>query len=237
MDMLPIALAGLGGFLVYEKYFEHQPAKQPGTPTQQQSTSKFAPLTGAVSQSVVSGGSPKANASASPVGGGVPKIPVLNPSLLNGGASRFSYAVGGGAGAAQQLVDQTTAKVAAEYNKLSADAKKKGADLLNKALKPSPGLDGTENFEQATKKIAAAVGTAVGAAIGGPTGAALGAIAGAYLGDKLGPWLHDKWSDLESWTKSKLNTVEDWAKNEVQKGEDWAKSEVQQAWDTVASWF
>lgn len=243
MNALPIALAGLGGYLIFDGGFANKPAKRPSLPTSDgQTSSKYAPLGGRTSLPFVNSLSSKTTSNATLLGGGIPKNPFLVPILRNGSASKNSKQTNG---AAQQLLDKAHARAKSEYDGLTADAKKAGAGLLNKSLNPSPNLTGKESYEDAAKKIGAALGAAGGAAlgawigggagskIGGKAGAVLGAIVGAYLGKSLGPWMAGKWHDVESWSKNAAKDVESAAKKV---GRD-IEHDVDSAVDEIKSWF
>lgn len=161
------------------------------------------------------------------------KTMALNTSALkglvttggNGGKGGKSALVVGGINAETMLRQQIAAlqtKAKAEYDKLSAEAKKAGAARLNAAIKPSPGLTGKETFEEASKKIGASMGAIAGVAacnalpipgaaqvLAHTACASLGALAGAYLGEKVGDWAEDVYDEVKSWADSAWESVGD----------------------------
>jgi uncharacterized protein YcfJ len=127
-----------------------------------------------------------------------------------------------------QTLNEVEAEVKREYEKLTSAAKKKGAELLNETLKPSPNLTGKENFKEASKKVGAVVGAAAGAAVcsiagvgagavAAPLCAWLGSIAGAYLGEKIGKWAKDTYKKVAKWTQNSWDSVKDKAKSVAKK--------------------
>lgn len=118
---------------------------------------------------------------------------------------------------AQEQIRQAEKELKKQYDKLEAEARKKGADAVNEAL--GTNLTGDESFEEAAKIIGAALGaggaaagcSAVGAAVVAKQCAVLGAMLGGYLGEKLGPWLKDQWGKVEDWASDQWDEVEGWA--------------------------
>jgi hypothetical protein len=209
---LLIALAGIGGFLVYE-HGDKETAKKPSLPTSiGQTTSKFVPLNGKTVKPIVATVPAKANATVMPGAGGSPKNPWFVNIASNGSSGTAAKQT---VGATQQLMDKAKAKIKKDYDKLSAKEKKAGAAALNKLIKPNPGLTGDETFAEAGRKVGAALGTATGTAIGAATGpfapvfAPLGALAGAYLGAKLGDWVGGEWKNVENWASNTAENVKD----------------------------
>lgn len=211
MNPLIIALAGLGGYIVYEG-LDKETAQLPSTPVQEQTTSKFAPITGKVSQNLTATYPAKLASFAKFSGAGIPKSPFFVNITKNWSSSKSTKQTQGAHG---QLIDKATKDIKAKFDKLSSSEKKKGADALNKLIKPNPGLTGDEDFKAASKKIGAALGTAAGGAACGPPCASLGAIAGAYLGDKLGDYIKEKWADIESWAADAAKNAGKKIKNAV----------------------
>lgn len=155
------------------------------------------------------------------VGGGKGQSPNATPSYQPGGLLSGGGENGSASNdlAAQQHLNALEQKAKEEYGKLEASAKKAAAARLNAEIKPSPGLDGTETFEEACKKVGAAIGAmSAGAACGAipavgvlaaPLCATLGAVIGGYLGDKLGPWARDLYDDVKEWSQQTWDRIED----------------------------
>ncbi len=210
-NVIPIALAGLGGYLAFGMVDSDVPAKHPQLPIGK--PSKFAPL-GKLAAPLVANVNKAQKASATAAGGGMPKNPFLFGSggQKNGSAAKNTKQTSNAHG---QQIDKAMEKYRKEYNKLSSDAKKKGAQKLNELLNPSPGLTGDESWESASKKIVASIGGATGGALCGPPCAALGAMAGAYLGKKLGKELGEQWKQIDKWVDKAAKSVADYAKDKV----------------------
>lgn len=209
MNNLTLALAGIGGYVIYEMASGDAVARPPSLPT---STNKdvFSTTNGLTVKPLVSNVKAANARSAVASFAGIPRNKMLFGSpMTNGQAMQSSKA---STSASKQLVDQATAKVKSEYKKLTNEARKAGAKKLNEILNPSPGLTGKETFEEASKKIGKAVGATAGGALGasfGPIGASLGAMAGAYLGAKLGPEIAKAWNDLEEHFANAYDDVRD----------------------------
>lgn len=136
------------------------------------------------------------------VGGG---IPVRGGAAVTGGGGNY---VDQAELAARQKLKELEEQAKAEYEKLSAAARKEGAKQLNEEL--GTNLTGDESWEEASRQVGAAVGSAGGTAactaipyvgtLVAATGvcAVLGSMAGAYLGEKIGPWAKEAWSDIKS---------------------------------------
>ncbi len=222
MGPLGIILAGLGGYVAFEGLDDKEPAKAPSVPVQQQTTSKFAPITGKVPQRVAAtSNSVKLKALATHVGAGVPKPTGLVNIVRNGSVMNTSRQT---IGAQQQALDQAKRKLKQEYDALSAKAKEAGAAKLNDLIKPSPGLTGKESWEDASKKIGAAAGSqgasaACSAYPATAPAAPVCAMAGAYLGKKLGPIIAKELKSIgkkaEQAVKKAYNKVEDAVENAV----------------------
>lgn len=118
--------------------------------------------------------------------------------------------------AAQQLLHELELKFKEEYDKLTAEAKQKGADALNEAY-PGIGVKATDSAAVLGQKIGSYAGgkgaeagcTAMGLSDPGSLSVCnkLGAMVGAYLGEELGPWISDKWDDLSDWVTDQWDSV------------------------------
>lgn len=122
---------------------------------------------------------------------------------------------------ANAALDYVRGKLKEEYDKLTAAAKKKGAELLNEEF-PGLNMTGNETFEQASEKIGSQLGgegAAAACTAYPPTSAAaplcgiLGKFAGKYLGRELGPYLRDAWNKVEEWAGDAYESVEDAARD------------------------
>lgn len=140
--------------------------------------------------------------------------PSRTPSPLIAGGTNAETAV-------KQKLLELEARAKSEYDKLTAEAKRRAAETLNK-LNPSPGLTGNETFAEAAQKIGASVGSIVGVAacnaipIPGlaivaahTVCASLGALIGAYLGGKLGEWAKKIYGDVQAWADKAWEGVKD----------------------------
>lgn len=140
---------------------------------------------------------------------------IPNPYLTDGGGNWKKAA----SVVADQGIKQMEDAVRDQYNKLSLQARKAGAEALNKALEPnSPHLTGEENFDEAGKKTGAVIGGAVGGAAcaaypataaAAPLCAWVGSIAGAYLGEHAGKWAKDAWGSVKSWSTNAYHKAKD----------------------------
>lgn len=209
MNNLTLALAGIGGYVIYQMTSEDEIALPPG----QQTTTRKDGFSTTVGVTVTPIGAKvklanKAAASASYAG--LPRNPFLMGTPLKNGSAQNGNKLTNSA--SKQVLDKATAKLKEQYKKLSGDAKKEAAKKLNTLIKPSPNLTGKETFEEASKKIGGALGATLGGTLGaslGPIGATLGAMAGAYLGERLGPEIAKQWNDLEKTFKNAYGKVGD----------------------------
>ena len=116
----------------------------------------------------------------------------------------------------QSHIREAEKRAKEEYNRLSSEAKRRGAAAVNAEL--GTNLTGDESFEEASAMIGAAVGgaaaaagcAAIGAAAVASQCAVLGAIAGNYLGKKLGAWLDETWDDVEDWAGDAYDEAKEW---------------------------
>ena len=124
-----------------------------------------------------------------------------------------------------QLVKAAEDRLKAEYDKLDAAARKRGAELVNQQL--GTHLTGDESFGEAAAIIGAASAAGACAATGiGTTVAGLCGIAGAYLGKKIGDYIEGAWDD-----------VKDWASDAWSDTKDAVGGAVGDALDSIGSWF
>jgi len=146
--------------------------------------------------------------------------------------------------AAKQKLKELEQQAKSKYNELSAAAKKKAVETLNK-LNPSPGLTGKETWEEASKKVGAALGGVVGiaacnaipvpglSAIAATTVCAtLGAMIGAYLGERLGKWAKQAYQSVKAWSDRQWDKL----KSTIGDKADAIKRAADKAWDTVKFW-
>jgi hypothetical protein len=179
-----------------------------------------------------------------PISGGVTSIPIGRKATMManvgqlvtvGGKGQTSVAspsrtpsplVSGGTSAElaiRQKLHELEAAAKSEYDKLTAEAKRRAAEALNK-MSPSPGLTGNETFAEAAQKVGAAVGSIVGVAacnalpipgvatvVAHTACATLGAIIGAYLGGKLGEWATKLYGEVQAWADKAWEGVKDTA--------------------------
>jgi hypothetical protein len=140
---------------------------------------------------------------------------LANPYLVGGTQAGTSEA---------QALRAAQDKIRAEYNRLSAEAKKTGAKAINSAL--GTNLTGNESFSDAAAIIGAAGGNAGCAAVGIPPNPYC-AMAGAYLGKKIGEYLDGAWDD-----------VKDWASDQWTDAKDWVEDQAEDLWDsTLGRWI
>lgn len=142
--------------------------------------------------------------------------PSRTPSPLVAGGTSAELAI-------RQKLHELEAAAKSEYDKLTADAKKRAAEALNK-MNPSPGLTGSETFAEAAQKVGASVGSIVGVAacnalpipgvatvVAHTACATLGAMIGAYLGGKLGEWATKLYGEVRAWADKAWEGVKDTA--------------------------
>lgn len=106
-------------------------------------------------------------------------------------------------------------KITEEIDKLSAEAKKKGAEALNKELKLNPPLTGNEKAKDIVAIASAAAAAAGCGAIPG-VGAAVAplcAIAGAYLGKKGYELAAEAWARIEDDVREAWDDVQEGVKD------------------------
>lgn len=119
----------------------------------------------------------------------------INPYLTKGPGIYTTASVT----STQSKIDQELAKVKAEYDKLPSEAKKKGADVLNKALNLSPPLTGKESWSTIVERSSEAAGRKACDAVPGVSLAsgACAAVA-AYLGKDLHKLLAGVWNTVDA---------------------------------------
>ena len=129
--------------------------------------------------------------------------------------------------AAKKALEDAHKKAKAEYDKLSAAAKKAGAAKLSEELGIKPPLTGNESWEQVGKIAGgAAGGAACGAIPGAQAAAPLCAMAGAYLGKKLSVLIGEQWDKVDDWIEDKWDDAA-----------DAVTDAVGDAYDTIKGWF
>ncbi len=222
MTDLPLILAGGGLGLWAWQSFQADKAEATGVPAPASPIPRPKPLAGmGMAVPVPSKAKMMANVGQILVVGGSGQT--SNPS----GSKSLSPLVSGGGGNASDASDQLVrqklreleAAAKAEYDRLSSQAKKAAADALNK-MSPSPGLTGNETFEEAGRKVGAAIGATVGVAacnaipIPGlaivaahTVCATLGAMIGAYIGGKLGEWAKSLYADVTAWADRRWDQI------------------------------
>jgi hypothetical protein len=139
------------------------------------------------------------------------------------------------AGEANNAVDQKIRelndKVKEEYNKLSCDAKKDGAERLKKKY-PTIQLDPDKACDMSYEDLAKIAGGAVAAAACnaipgvGTLASPMCAIAGAYVADKIEQWIENNWDDASNWIQ-----------NEASDAENYVEQKAKDAVNTVIGWF
>lgn len=222
MTDLPVILAGSGLGLLAWQAFQADKAETSGQPAPATPIPKPKPLAGmGMAVPVPSKSKMMANVGQILVVGGSGQT--SNPS---GNKSPSPLVTGGGGNASdatnaqiQQKLRELEAQAKAEYERLTSQAKKAAADALNK-MNPSPGLTGNETFEEAARKVGAAIGSTVGVAacnaipipglsvVAAHTACAtLGAIIGAYIGGKLGVWAKNLYADVKAWADRQWDSV------------------------------
>lgn len=132
-------------------------------------------------------------------------------------------ASGGDAAALEaQLSDalrRAEAKIRDEFNRLGAEAKKRGADAINQSTQAvtgiNPGVLPTDSFETVSGKVGAAYGNfaatkgceSLGLGAASAACGKLGAIVGKFLGKEIGPYLDEAWADVKAWAEEAANDV------------------------------
>ncbi len=111
--------------------------------------------------------------------------------------------------AKEEIRRKAEQKIKEEYDKLSKEAKKRGAEELNKQLKLDPPLTGDESWGDISKIVGGVAGAAVGTYVCGPICGKLGAIAGAYLGDKMSKYIEENWDDVKDWAEENWDDAVD----------------------------
>jgi hypothetical protein len=141
-------------------------------------------------------------------------------STVNGANQTMTGVAAGTAGGSSAQIDaaieaqrrKLEQKVAADYNKLAADAKAKGAAAISKTLKLDPPLTGKETWDQLQKRLKAA-GAAAGVAACnvvpgvGTAASPLCAIAGAYLGAKISDFIKAHWDDVKDFAEKEWDSL------------------------------
>lgn len=123
------------------------------------------------------------------------KLGAVNP-YVSAGAGRYTNQ---GALTAAAEIAKAEARAKAEYNKLSAEAKRKGAAALSSKLGISPPLTGQESWAELGKKVGGVAGAAAcGSIPGGAIAIPLCSIVGAYLGAKLSDWLSGQYGKIST---------------------------------------
>jgi len=115
----------------------------------------------------------------------------------------------------RRAIDELERLAREEYDAAESEAKQRAADGINNAAGEKI-LDGTEDFDEASRKLGAYLGGAAAAAGCAATGigaalaagcAVIGAWVGEWAGGKLGEWLKSAWGDIEDWAEGAWDDI------------------------------
>lgn len=136
------------------------------------------------------------------IAGGANYVP--SPHSAPNPYAGISGAISNGVGEKLDTIEQYAKAV---YPKLTAEAKKKGAQALNNALHLDPPIKEDASWSEIAAAVGGAAGAAAGAYLGGPIGAKIGAIVGAYLGVKLEEFLSKHVDEIKAWFSDRWDDV------------------------------
>ncbi len=198
---LAVVLLAAGGGAVGLKILGEQKAPAPATPPTSGASKGGLKVPTAMIKAKVGAASVKPAAVIPPAG-----------TFRDAPRSMFQQVAGfasslGGTGATgghpREVQDELERKAKAEWDKLSADAKRAACADLKRQYPNSPSIQAipcsNPTFESVVTGIAAAGGVAVGTAVCGPACGAIGGYLGSLAGPKLAEWTEDAYDGAKEW--------------------------------------